>query len=98
MHRVESGVGIGFFSCSQVRECLKLNPDHKLCFPHYKKVKKMAKMREQLTEMAEHKQWMECLEKAEQILKAEPAVENLRLDVMRYTCKCNLHVSYKFTL
>ena len=27
----------------EVRECLKLDPDHKQCFAHYKKVKKLNK-------------------------------------------------------
>ena len=25
-----------FIICREIRECLKLDPDHKLCFPHYK--------------------------------------------------------------
>nr|KAG5696483.1 hypothetical protein BaRGS_016522 [Batillaria attramentaria] len=29
-------------SLLQIRECLKLDPDHKECFAHYKKVKKLA--------------------------------------------------------
>lgn len=28
---------------SEVRECLKLDPDHKQCFSHYKQVKKLNK-------------------------------------------------------
>lgn len=28
---------------SEVRECLKLDPDHKQCFGHYKQVKKLNK-------------------------------------------------------
>lgn len=35
---------------SQIRECLKLNPDHKECFPFYKRVKKLHKMKESLDE------------------------------------------------
>lgn len=29
--------------CSEVRECLKLDPDHKQCYSHYKQVKKLNK-------------------------------------------------------
>lgn len=29
--------------CSEVRECLKLDPDHKQCYGHYKQVKKLNK-------------------------------------------------------
>lgn len=28
---------------SEVRECLKLDPDHKQCYSHYKQVKKLNK-------------------------------------------------------
>lgn len=30
-------------SLREIRECLKLDPDHQSCFPHYKKVKKLQK-------------------------------------------------------
>jgi DnaJ family protein C protein 3 len=75
-----------------VRECLKLNPDHKKCFPHYKKVKKLAKMFETLNGNVRDEQWMECLDKAEQILKFEKSVSALQIDVFRVTCKCNMKV------
>ena len=35
---------------------------------------------------------MACLEKGQQILKAEPNVLNIQLDVFRLTCKCNKEV------
>ncbi|KAJ1357317.1 hypothetical protein KIN20_015443, partial [Parelaphostrongylus tenuis] len=43
--RLYYGIGEVEESLSQIRECLKLNPDHKECFPFYKKIKKLAKMR-----------------------------------------------------
>lgn len=81
-------------SLIQIRECLKLNPDHKECFPLYKKVKKLQKMRESLDEFVAKEEWAKCLEKAQQILKFETEVENVQLDVMRQTCKCNLHAGH----
>lgn len=35
-----------FLKCmsSEVRECLKLDQDHKRCFAHYKQVKKLNKL------------------------------------------------------
>merc|ERR1711971_1477859 len=36
-------LGEGEESLQQVRECLKLDPEHKDCYPFYKKVKKVAK-------------------------------------------------------
>lgn len=84
---------INFLFFSQVRECLKLNPDHKKCFPHYKNVKKLAKMFETLHGYVRDEQWMQCLEKAQQILKAESSVPAIQMDVLRLTCKCNWKVS-----
>ena len=78
----------------QIRECLKLNPDHKQCKDFYKGVKKLAKMREQLNGLVEKKDWMGCLEKGQTILKTEKSVPNIQIDVFRQTCKCNLHVSF----
>uniref|UniRef100_A0A915AJB2 J domain-containing protein n=3 Tax=Parascaris univalens TaxID=6257 RepID=A0A915AJB2_PARUN len=88
------GIGDAEESLSQIRECLKLNPDHKECFAFYKRVKKLVKMRESLSEFVQKERWMECLEKANQILRFETKVENIQLDVFRYTCKCNLHAGH----
>ncbi|EFO20110.1 hypothetical protein LOAG_08383 [Loa loa] len=81
-------------SLNQVRECLKLNPDDELCFPFYKKTKKLAKMRESLNQLVREERWMDCLDKAMQILKAEKKVENIQLDVYKQTCKCNLKAGH----
>lgn len=51
-------------------------------------------MRESLNQLVREERWMDCLDKAEQILKAEKKVENIQLDVYRQTCKCNLNVRY----
>lgn len=49
-------------------------------------------MRESLNHLVKEQRWMDCLDKAAQILKVEKEVENIQLDVYRQTCKCNLHV------
>lgn len=51
-------------------------------------------MRESLEEAVAKEDWPKCLEKAQQILKFEPDVDNVQLDVYRHTCKCNLHVDH----
>jgi DnaJ family protein C protein 3 len=81
-------------SLSQIRECLKLNPDHKECFPFYKRVKKLAKMREGLETTSKSEKWMDCLEKGRAILKFEPNVDNVQFDVFRITCKCNAQAGH----
>lgn len=76
-------------SLLQVRECLKLNPDHKTCFPFYKRVKKLAKLREQLEKLSRGEKWLDCLAKGNEILKFEKDIDTIQLDVFRFTCRCN---------
>ncbi|KAI6173247.1 Tetratricopeptide repeat protein [Aphelenchoides besseyi] len=76
-------------SLLQIRECLKLNPDDKKCFPFYKRVKKLAKLREDLAKLSKNEKWMDCLAKGQDILKFESKIDSVQLDVFRYTCRCN---------
>lgn len=69
-----------------------MNPEHKECFPYYKKVKKLAKLRESLQKSVEDKKWTECIKKGVDILKFEKDILNVQLDVLSHTCKCNLKV------
>uniref|UniRef100_A0AC35TV02 J domain-containing protein n=1 Tax=Rhabditophanes sp. KR3021 TaxID=114890 RepID=A0AC35TV02_9BILA len=81
-------------SLIQIRECLKLDPDDKACFAYYKDVKKLAKLRESLNSLVEKGKWMECLDKAKQILKFEKQNERIQLDVYKRTCKCNMKAGH----
>jgi len=56
-------------SLTNIRECLKLDPDHKQCHQHYLKVKKLAKQLENIRDATSQSRWEDCLEKARQILK-----------------------------
>lgn len=88
------GIGDVEESLSQIRECLKLNPDHKECFPFYKKVKKLAKMRDSLNEAKAREDWIACLDKGHQILKYEREVADIQLDTYRSLCKCNMELGH----
>ena len=93
----------------QIRECLKLDPDHQKCFNFYKKVKKFAKMKgricfilyltdhlinlETMNDLIAKEDWMGCLDKGQQMLKQEKEVEAIQLDVYKRTCKCNREVA-----
>ncbi|WAR28906.1 DNJC3-like protein [Mya arenaria] len=59
-------------SLSQIRECLKLDPDHKECFPFYKKVKKLAKQLKEAQDLSNAESWDDCVAKAKAIMKTEP--------------------------
>ncbi|CAF1577532.1 unnamed protein product [Rotaria sp. Silwood1] len=56
-------------SLTNIRECLKLDPDHKECHTHYIKVKKLAKQLEIIHDAISQSNWNDCIEKARQILK-----------------------------
>ncbi|CAF3342226.1 unnamed protein product [Rotaria sp. Silwood1] len=56
-------------SLTNIRECLKLDADHKECHSHYIKVKKLAKQLESIRDAISQSNWQECLDKANQILK-----------------------------
>lgn len=43
--------------CSEVRECLKLDPDHKQCYSHYKLVKKLNKQIQSAEELMQEQRW-----------------------------------------
>lgn len=88
------GIGDVEDSLSQIRECLKLNPDHKECFPFYKKIKKLAKMRESVNDAILREDWMACLDKGQQVLKAERDVSSIQMDMYRRLCKCNMELGH----
>ena len=52
-----------------IRECLKLDPDHKECQKHYNKVRKLVKQLEVIRDGISQSRWNDCLEKAQEILK-----------------------------
>ncbi|CAF0987450.1 unnamed protein product [Adineta ricciae] len=56
-------------SLANIRECLKLDPDHKECHAHYTKVKKLAKQLETIRDATSQSRWNDCLEKARQVMK-----------------------------
>lgn len=76
-------------SLIQIRECLKLDPDHKECFAHYKTVKKLAKQFQSANEFRNSEQYQECVDKAEQILKTEPNVVAFTQRANTYLCRCH---------
>ena len=69
-------LGEGEESLQQVRECLKLDPEHKDCYPFYKKVKKVAKFITAAQEAQNTQDWEECITAANKVLKNEPKVNN----------------------
>lgn len=44
--------------CSEVRECLKLDPDHKQCYSHYKQVRKLNKQILSAEALIQEQRWV----------------------------------------
>ncbi|KAL5004932.1 hypothetical protein ScPMuIL_018388 [Solemya velum] len=75
-------------SLIQIRECLKLDPDHKDCFAHYKKVKKLVKQMNSIQEMINEQRYMDCVEKAKQMRETESQKHFYILRTMSHRCHC----------
>merc|ERR1712210_159050 len=75
-------------SLAEIRECLKLDPEHKDCYPLYKKLKKVAKFLTQAKDSREQQDWEECVNSAQKVLKNEPSVEGIRFHGYDRLCHC----------
>jgi DnaJ family protein C protein 3 len=73
---------------SQVKECLKLDPDHKECFPFYKKVKKLAKQLKEAQDLSNSEQYDDCVKKANKILETENKAYHYVLTAKSHRCHC----------
>ncbi|XP_011314678.1 dnaJ homolog subfamily C member 3 [Fopius arisanus] len=71
----------------EIRECLKLDPEHKDCFPFYKKIRKVAKKLNEALEAEESRDYETCTSSAESVLKLEPNVDNVRFTAHHLLCK-----------
>jgi len=75
-------------SLAEARECLKLDPEHKDCYPLYKKLKKVAKFLAAAKESRDQSDWEECVNNAQKVLKNEPTVEGIRFHAYDRLCHC----------
>lgn len=75
-------------SLVQIRECLKLDQEHKNCKNHYSKVKKLVKQLNSAQEFKNNQQYQECVDKAKQILVTEPHEREYVLKANLFLCHC----------
>merc|ERR1711971_353184 len=73
-------------SLVEIRECLKLDPEHKDCYPLYKKIKKVAKFLIAAKDSRERQEWDECVSNAQKVLKNEPTIEGIRFHAHDRLC------------
>lgn len=75
-------------SLSEVRECLKLDQDHKRCFAHYKQVKKLNKLIESAEELIRDGRYTDATSKYESVMKTEPSVAEYTVRSKERICHC----------
>ena len=75
----------------EIRECLRLDPEHKDCYPFYKSLKKVAKFVGGAQEAQNNQEWEECIQAAHKILKNEPKVQRVRFHGYDKLCHCQLN-------
>ncbi|XP_057709531.1 dnaJ homolog subfamily C member 3a [Corythoichthys intestinalis] len=78
-------------SLNEVRECLKLDPDHKQCFSHYKQVKKLNKQIQSAEELIQEQRYEEAVSKYEAVMKTEPNVVPFTILAKERICHALTH-------
>ncbi|XP_067371750.1 dnaJ homolog subfamily C member 3a isoform X1 [Channa argus] len=73
-------------SLNEVRECLKLDPDHKQCYSHYKQVKKLNKQIQSAEELIQEQRYEDAVSKYEAVIKTEPNVHLFSLLAKERIC------------
>lgn len=72
----------------EIRECLKLDPEHSDCFPYYKKIKKVDKALTDAQQAVEERQYDECSRFAKKALAAEKDVGMVIFTAKQLLCQC----------
>uniref|UniRef100_A0A8P4GJB4 DnaJ homolog subfamily C member 3 n=1 Tax=Dicentrarchus labrax TaxID=13489 RepID=A0A8P4GJB4_DICLA len=73
-------------SLNEVRECLKLDPDHKQCYSHYKQVKKLNKQIHSAEELMQEQRYEEAVSKYEAVMVTEPKVHHFSVLAKERIC------------
>lgn len=76
-------------SLGEIRECLKLDPDHKQCFAHYKQVKKLNKQLTTGEDLVRQEKFSDAINKYESAMKTEPNVFHYTLYAKERICHCH---------
>lgn len=72
----------------EIRECLKLDPEHKDCFPFYKKLKKVEKSITDANDALSNRDYSECIRAAEKVLKLETNINMVKFTAKQLLCTC----------
>lgn len=75
-------------SLKKIRECLKLNPDHKECMAHYRKAKPLFGHLKAMNDHSQAEEYSECMERADKAIKLESSVQRVVHEILAKKCHC----------
>lgn len=80
-------------SLEEIRDCLKLDPDHKECYSHYKNVKKLFKTVESGKKFMAEERWDDAIGKFKKALQQEPRIPAFNLEMKLKICESSVKKS-----
>uniref|UniRef100_A0A1A9WRY1 J domain-containing protein n=1 Tax=Glossina brevipalpis TaxID=37001 RepID=A0A1A9WRY1_9MUSC len=81
-------IGHVHVALKEIRECLKLDPEHKDCFPFYKKLRKVEKSLTSAEQFRDEEQYGSCINSAEMVLKHEEDETMVIFEAKSLLCSC----------
>lgn len=81
-------IGQATNALKEIRECLRLDPEHKDCFPFYKKLRKVEKNLSAAEQSRDEKRYTDCISSAESVLKQEAEEPMITFEAKRILCTC----------
>ena len=85
-------LGDGEESLKEIRECLKLDQDHKACHKHYKRVKKLVRFLTDAQKYMDANEFQDALMKLKAAYKFENSNQRFVVSMKEKMCKCYVQV------
>lgn len=83
-------IGHASDALKEIRECLKLDPEHQDCFPFYKKIKKVEKALTNAQQSLESGDYDDCLDATKRALKLETEIPMIIFNAKQLSCTCHV--------
>ncbi|CAF0716886.1 unnamed protein product [Brachionus calyciflorus] len=82
-------IGEADLALNDVRECLRLDADHKKCSKMYKKLRKLTKSLDKMKKSHDENRFSECLSEADSVISQDPQSHVFRHKAQSFICSCN---------
>lgn len=82
-------MGEADLALNDIRECLRLDPDHKKCSDYYKNLRKLTKSIEKMKKAHDEQRYDECITAAKSVINQDPNSHSFKLKGQSFICSCN---------